>query len=148
MRLLDGVQRRADGVELSDDPARLDIGLIYEWLSAEAYWSLGRARDVVERAIAHSWNLGVYQDGRQIAFARVVTDVATFGWLCDVFVHRDERGRGIGQWLVRVVHETLHQVGVYRILLATNDAHEVYAREGFTPLVDPERWMERDTRGR
>lgn len=139
-------ERRDDGLVLSDDPARLDLDTVHGWLSAEAYWALGRTRDVTGRAVAGSWNLGVYDGARQVAFARVVTDAATFGWLCDVFVAAGVRGRGVGGWLVDTVRDTLTARGVHRIVLVTRDAHAVYARAGFTPLRAPERLMELDTR--
>jgi GNAT superfamily N-acetyltransferase len=101
---------------------------------------------VVERSIAASLNLGAYDGTEQVAYARIVTDSATFAWVCDVFVDASVRGRGVGTWLMRAVVDHLHRLGVYRILLATRDAHEVYARVGFTPLADVGQWMELDTR--
>jgi GNAT superfamily N-acetyltransferase len=133
----------ADGYTLSTDPSRLDLDRVHTWLSTDAYWALGRPRDLVERAFASSLPFGVYRpDGTQVAVARVVTDLATFAWLCDVYVDRAERGRGLGTWLVGAVRDELAALGVRRILLATNDAHDVYAKIGFTPLAEPDRWME------
>ncbi|MCG5470138.1 GNAT family N-acetyltransferase [Micromonospora sp. LAH09] len=139
---------RTDGYLLSTDPALLDLGLVHHWLSTDAYWALGRDRDTVDRAFAGSLPFGVYrpEDGRQVAVARVVTDRATFAWLCDVYVDRAARGRGLGGWLARAARDHLDELGVRRILLATNDAHQVYARVGFTPLDGPERWMNLDRR--
>lgn len=132
-----------DGYAVSDDPARVDMDRVYHWLSTDAYWARGRSREVIERSIAGSTVFGVYRpDGEQVAFARVVSDFATFAWLCDLYVDRAERGRGLGTWLVRVVRDTLAATGNYRILLATADAHGLYARLGFTPLAQPDRWME------
>ncbi|MFE9691688.1 GNAT family N-acetyltransferase [Micromonospora sp. NPDC005806] len=133
---------RPDGYQLSTDPARLDLDRVHHWLSTDAYWALGRERDTVERAFAGSIGFGVYRpgDGRQVAVARVVTDRATFAWLCDVYVDRDERGRGLGIWLAGSVRDHLAGLGVRRILLATEDAHGVYVKVGFTP-VEPDRWM-------
>lgn len=139
---------RADGHLLSTDPARLDLELVHHWLSTDAYWALGRDRAVTDRAFAGSLPFGVYrpEDGRQVAVARVVTDGATFAWLCDVYVDRAARGRGLGGWLVGAARDHLAELGVLRILLITNDAHQVYAREGFAPLDVPERWMILDRR--
>ncbi|MFG1915878.1 GNAT family N-acetyltransferase [Micromonospora sp. NPDC048898] len=139
---------RTDGHLLSTDPARLDLALIHLWLSTDAYWALGRDRETTARAFAGSLPFGVYrpEDDRQVAVARVVTDGATFAWLCDVYVDRAARGRGLGGWLVAAIRDHLDDLGVRRILLATNDAHEVYARVGFTPLDAPERWMQLDRR--
>ncbi|TDB82144.1 GNAT family N-acetyltransferase [Micromonospora sp. KC721] len=138
---------RDDGYLLSTDPARLDLDRVHQWLSTDAYWALGRSRESVARAFAGSIPYGVHRvpDGGQVAVARVVTDGVTFGWLCDVYVAREERGRGLGAWLATAVRDHLASLGVRRILLATLDAHGVYARVGFTP-VTPERWMELDRR--
>ncbi|WP_229399311.1 GNAT family N-acetyltransferase [Micromonospora okii] len=134
---------RDDGHQLSTDPARLDLGLVHHWLSTDAYWALGRDRETVDRAFAGSLPFGVYRagDGGQVAVARVVTDGATFAWLCDVYVDRSARGRGLGTWLAGAVRDHLAELGVRRIVLATVDAHDVYAKVGFAP-VDPGRWME------
>jgi GNAT superfamily N-acetyltransferase len=86
--------------------------------------------------------VGVYRDGIQLAYGRVVTDRATFAWICDVFVDESTRGQGIGTWLVQHVVDHLHGLGVYRIMLATHDAHDMYAKAGFTPLPAPERYMQ------
>jgi GNAT superfamily N-acetyltransferase len=132
-----------DGYTLSTDPDRLDLDRVHTWLSTEAYWALGRPRDVVERGFASSLAFGVYRpDGAQVAVARAVTDSATFAWLCDVYVDRAERGRGLGTWMVGAVRDELAGRGVRRVLLATADAHGVYAKLGFTPLADVDRWME------
>ncbi|MCW3838859.1 GNAT family N-acetyltransferase [Micromonospora yasonensis] len=138
---------RPDGYQLSTDPARLDLDRVHRWLCTDAYWAIGRDRDTVERAFAGSIGFGVYRpgDGRQVAVGRVVTDRATFAWLCDVYVDRGERGRGLGTWLAGAVRDHLTELGVRRIVLATNDAHGVYAKVGFTP-VEPDRWMQLDRR--
>ncbi|MGK5737356.1 GNAT family N-acetyltransferase [Micromonospora sp. URMC 103] len=138
---------RADGYLLTTDPGRLDLARVHHWLSTDAYWAIGRERETVEHSFAGSIPFGVYRpgDGRQVAVARVVTDRATFAWLCDVYVDPAERGRGLGTWLAASVRDHLADLGVRRIVLATNDAHGVYAKVGFTP-VHPERWMELDER--
>lgn len=141
------LRRRDDGYEISDDPARLDLDLVHRWLSTDAYWALGRPREVVERAVAGSLNYGLYRgDGgsgqSQAGFARVVTDRATFAWLCDVYVDRSVRGRGLGTWFVDAVCDEVRGWGLRRIVLATADAHGLYAKLGFTPMVEPDRWME------
>jgi GNAT superfamily N-acetyltransferase len=130
----------------STDAARLDVELIHRVLR-KTYWSPGIPISVVRRAIAGSLAFGVYAAGRQVAFARVVTDRATFAYLADVFVVATERGQGIGKWLVSVVvaHPDLRDLR--RWLLATRDAHHLYARFGFTPLAGAERFMERHDPG-
>jgi len=129
--------------EISADPARLDVPRIHRWLSTDAYWALGRPLDRQEAAIAGSLNFGAYDPatGEQHAYARVVTDLATFAWLCDVYVDPAARGKGLGTALVAAVRDHLAPHGLRRVLLATADAHGVYAKLGFTPLADPSKWM-------
>lgn len=136
------IARRADGYEISDEIDRLDIDLVHDWLSTDAFWALGRSRETVQRSIAGSVNFGVYDEsGKQVAFARVVTDLATFAWLCDVYVDRAHRGLGIGTWLTATIRDHLAPYQLKRVLLATKDAHEVYARAGFMKIPDPDRLM-------
>lgn len=131
------------GYEISTEPSRLDAGLIHQWLSRDAYWALGRSREKQDKAIAGSLNFGVYNrvSGAQAGYARVVTDYATFAWLCDVYIARADRGRGLGTALAAAVRDHLAPYGLRRVLLATSDAHEVYARVGFEPLEKPGKWM-------
>ncbi|MFM9595516.1 GNAT family N-acetyltransferase [Streptomyces scabiei] len=131
------------GYEMSDDPARLDVARVHHWLSTDAYWALGRPREKLERAIGGSLNFGVYAEGsgEQVAYARVVTDRATFAWLCDVYVDPSVRGKGLGTAMVAAVRDHLEPYGLRRVLLATYDAHGVYAKLGFQPLAEPDRWM-------
>ena len=129
------------------DLADMDLDLVHHWLSTDAYWSLGRSRAAVGTAAEHSLNLGAFtDDGRQVAYARVVTDHATFAWLCDVYVDSDHRGRGLGTILANSTVEWAERHEIKRVLLATLDAHGVYAKAGFVPIGHPERWMEIDTR--
>ena len=135
---------RGDGYAISTDKARLDVDYVHRYLAEESYWARGRSRTVQEAAIAHSLCFGVYRDGRQAGFARVVTDFATFGWLCDVFIDEKERGRGLGKWLIETVAAHPDLAHVRRLMLATRDAHELYRRYGgFESLSNPERWMTR-----
>ncbi|MGW8886881.1 GNAT family N-acetyltransferase [Streptomyces sp. NPDC055749] len=129
--------------EISSDPARLDHARVHHWLSTDAYWALGRTRAHQDRAIAGSLNFGAYEigSGEQAAYARVVTDEATFGWLCDVYVDRAARGHGLGVRLTTAVRDHLAAAGVHRLMLATDDAHGVYEKAGFRPLADLEKWM-------
>ncbi|MFV2118909.1 GNAT family N-acetyltransferase [Streptomyces sp. Act-28] len=129
--------------EISTDPARLDRARIHRWLSTDAYWALGRSREKQDRAIDGSLNFGAYEEGSGslVAYARVVTDLATFAWLCDVYVCPAARGGGLGTALVAAVRDHLAPYGLKRVMLATEDAHGVYERIGFRPLDDPRRWM-------
>ena len=126
--------------EISTDRARLDVALVYEFLRT-SYWAEGRRRSVVERSIEHSLCFGVYHLGRQVAFARVVSDRAVFAYLMDVFVIPEFRGRGISKALMRAVlnHPELQNLRMF--LLATKDAHGLYESFGFRPLTEPERLM-------
>lgn len=131
--------------ELRIDTLReaLDVDMIHAFLSEQAYWSQGISRATVERAIAGSLCFGGYLDGRQVAFARVVTDSATFGYLADVFVLPDFRGQGHARTLVAAVlaHPALQ--GLRRFSLATLDAHALYAGFGFAAPARPQSLMEK-----
>jgi GNAT superfamily N-acetyltransferase len=125
------------------DPARLDRDLVYGWLSREAYWSIGMGRAVFERAVDHSLVASTFVGDDQVAFARVVTDRATFAWLCDVFVAQPWRGRGVATRLVGAIVAHPDLQGLRRWALRTRDAHALYRRFGFTEMVEPQRSMER-----
>ena len=127
--------------EISTDSSRLDIDAIHAFLS-QSYWSPGIPRAKVARAIENSLCFGAFWDGQQVGFARVVTDKTTFAYLCDVYVLEAHRGRGLAQQLMdRVVaHPDLQ--GLRRMMLATRDAHALYAKYGFTPLAAPDLMME------
>jgi GNAT superfamily N-acetyltransferase len=129
-------------MEISTDRARLDRERIFRFLSEESYWARGTTRERVEAAIEGSLCFGAYEDdGALLAFARVVTDGATFGFLADVFVVPEARGAGVGKALVDAVMSHPQVERLNRVTLATLDAHALYAQYGFTPLDDPERWM-------
>ena len=127
-------------LEISTDPARLDIGLVCEFLQS-SYWASGRPRSVIERSMKNSLCFGAYLSGRQVAFARVVSDRAVFAYLMDVFVLPEFRSRGISRALMRAIldHPELQNLRVF--LLATRDAHGLYSKFGFRPLEEPDRWM-------
>jgi GNAT superfamily N-acetyltransferase len=130
------------GYEISDDPARLDIDVIYTFLSESSYWSKGIPRSVVEKSIAHSLCFGVYEDSAQIGFARVISDHATFALLADVFVLEGHRGKGLSKWLIQAVVAHPDLQGLRRLLLLTSDAHELYRQFGFTEIGNAWRFME------
>ncbi len=136
------VEHQRDGYLVSTDPARLDLEFIHHFLRDSSYWAQDRPFDVVVKSVEHSLCFGVYAGAEQVGFARVVTDYATFGWLCDVFVVEAHRGRGLGKWLIEcvVAHPELQTVQLF--LLATRDAHELYRRYGgFGELPAPDKWM-------
>ena len=121
---------------ISDDSADVDVAVVHDFL-AESYWARGIPRETIERGIAHSLPFSLFLEGRQIGFARVVTDRATFAYLADVFVIGAHRGRGLGTWLVATVLAHPELQGLRRWLLVTRDAHELYRPFGFTEIADP-----------
>ena len=126
---------------ISTEKSRLQPGVIHEFL-AEAYWSRGIGRAVVEKSIANSVCFGLFAAHQQIGFARLITDKATFAYLSDVFVLKGHRGRGLGKWLMSAVMAYPSMAGMRRIILATADAHDLYASFGFKPLQNSEVFME------
>jgi GNAT superfamily N-acetyltransferase len=132
-----------DGYWVSDDPSLLDLDRVHTWISEQSYWARGRPYQATVAAIANSLVFGLYtDDGGQVGFARHVTDRATFAWLCDVFVDKAHRGRGLGSFLVRVA--THHpDVATIRQVLSTAPERTLYRQFGFDGLAAPERWMER-----
>ena len=108
------------GFVVDTDPSRLDVVAVHEWLSTDTYWAPGRSFDAVARAADASVNVGVYDsDGKQVGYARVVTDGVTLGWLCDVCIARDVRGRGLGTALSRVIVDAIRPLGLTRLILST-----------------------------
>jgi N-acetylglutamate synthase-like GNAT family acetyltransferase len=126
--------------EISTDRNRLDIALIHDFLRS-SYWAQGIPRAVVERSIQHSLCFGAFLDGRQVGFARVITDFAAIAYVADIFVVPAHRGRGISKLLMRAILEHPELQGLRRFLLATRDAHGLYAQFGFQPLTHPEHFM-------
>lgn len=127
--------------EISTDSARLDVDAIHAFLT-QSYWSPGIPRATVARAIANSLCFGVFWQGQQVGFARVVTDRTTFAYLCDVYVLEAHRGHGLAKQLMDRVMKHPDLQGLRRMMLATRDAHGLYAQYGFTALGAPDRIME------
>ena len=127
--------------EISTDSARLDVDAIHAFLT-QSYWSPGIPRATVARAIANSLCFGVFWQGQQVGFARMVTDKTTFAYLCDVYVLEAHRGHGVSKQLMEHVMQHPDLQGLRRMMLATRDAHGLYAQFGFTPLSAPDRIME------
>ncbi len=129
---------------IDTDPSILQLDVIHDFLSSRSYWARGRSLEIIEKSIDHSLCFGVYDGEKQVGFARLVSDQATFGWLCDVFILESHRGLGLGKWLVETILLHPEVSGLRRVLLATRDAHELYrAYGGFLPLEHPEKLMER-----
>jgi N-acetylglutamate synthase-like GNAT family acetyltransferase len=127
--------------EITSDAARLDVDAIHAFLS-KTYWSPGIPRHIVQRAIDNSLCFGVLLEGRQVGFAWLVMDKATFAYLADVYVLEEHRGRGLSLRLMETVKAHPELQGLRRMMLATRDAHGLYAKFGFTPLASPDRMME------
>jgi GNAT superfamily N-acetyltransferase len=128
---------------ISTDGDRLDIQMIHRFLSERSYWAKGRSLETVRQSIANSLCFGVYDDsGKQLGFARVATDYAVFGWLMDVFILEDYRGKGLGKLLIKAVTEHPALKNLRRIGLGTADAHGLYEQYGFTGLSKPQNMME------
>jgi len=132
-----------DEYVISTDRSRLDVPFIHRFLSTETYWASGRRIEVVQRSIDNSLCFGIYRNAEQVGFGRVVTDYATFAWIADVFLLPEHRGHGLAKWMMEVILGHRELQGFRRWVLATKDAHGLYAKFGFIPLHRPERWMER-----
>ena len=136
---------------ISTNPEWFELDIIHTFLSEQSYWARGISRDAVARSIRHSIGFGVYAvensrsnlDRRQIGFARVTTDCATFAYLGDVFILPEHRGRGLSKRLIEAILAHPDLQGLRRWLLATADAHDLYRKFGFGPLSQPERFMQR-----
>jgi GNAT superfamily N-acetyltransferase len=132
----------ADGFVYSTDRARLDVPYIHQYLSERSYWAQHIPLEIVQRSIDNSLCFGIYHDGKQVGFARLTTDYATFGYLGDVFVDEAYRGRGLSKQLMRYIFEAEPLQGFRRMVLVTSDAQGLYSQYGFQPLDHPERYME------
>ncbi len=129
---------------LDTDPARLQVQVVADFLNHDSYWAQNRPLETIQKSIQNSLCFGLYDGEQQIGFARVVTDYATFAWLCDVFVLDAYRGQGLGKWLVESLVQHPDLKNIRRMILATRDAHELYRAYGqFTELSKPENMMER-----
>ncbi|WP_420148496.1 GNAT family N-acetyltransferase [Spirosoma sp.] len=126
---------------ISTDKAKLDLVVIHRFLSQEAYWCQNIPLEIVQRSIENSACFGVYQGNQQVGFARVITDFATFGYLADVFILPEHRGKGLSKQLVSFIMNYPPLQGLRRIMLVTQDAHRLYARFGFKPIDNPENTM-------
>jgi N-acetylglutamate synthase-like GNAT family acetyltransferase len=127
-------------IRISTDASEIDLDWLHAALSQRAYWALGRSREVVEQSIAGSRCFSAFDGDRQVGFARVVTDEATFAWICDVFVDEAVRGQGIGKQLMAAITEDPRLANLKRMVLTTGSP-EFYVPFGFEPLEAPERWM-------
>lgn len=127
---------------ISTDKSNLNIPLIHRYLSEESYWAKLIPMDTVKRSIENSLCFGVYFDGQQIGFARVITDYSVFAYLADVFILTDYRGEGFSKQLMHYIINYPSLQGLRRWMLGTFDAHELYKKYGFEELKNPSRFME------
>ncbi|QEC65703.1 GNAT family N-acetyltransferase [Mucilaginibacter ginsenosidivorans] len=130
------------GYSISTDKSLIDFDAVYNYLENESYWAKGVTAERLRKAIDNSMCFGIHKDGKQAGFARVVTDKATFAYLCDVFVLDAYRGIGLSKWLMQTIMEHPELKGLRRWSLATSDAHGLYQQFGFVPLSKPDNWME------
>ena len=127
---------------ISTSKDKLDIDAIHEFLSTKAYWCLDIPKETVAIAIQHSLCFGVYDNQKQIGFARIITDFSTIAYLGDVYILEAYRGLGLSKWLMETVMEHPNLQGLRRWILLTGDAHELYRKFGWTEIADASKWME------
>jgi GNAT superfamily N-acetyltransferase len=130
------------GFIISTDKSLIDFETVYNYLNDESYWAKGVTAERMKKAIENSMCFGVYHHGKQVGFTRVITDKATFAYICDVFVLADYRHIGLSKWLMQTIMQHPELQGLRRWSLATADAHGLYQQFGFTALSRPESWME------
>jgi GNAT superfamily N-acetyltransferase len=133
-------------VTISTEKSLLDVPMIHRYLSEESYWAKGIPRDFVERSIENALCFGAYEDGKQVGFARVVTDFAVFAYIGDVFVLDSHRGRGVSKMIMSAIMAHPRLQGLRRWSLVTSDAHGLYKQFGFSEVANPEKYMERTLR--
>lgn len=136
------IEAKQDEYLMSTDPVKLDPVAVHAFLT-QVYWCEGISLELIKKALKNSLCFGIYHQGKQVGLSRVVTDYATYAYLCDVYVLEAHRGKGLGHWMVECVMTHPELQNLRRFTLATRDAHGIYAAFGFTPPKAPERQMER-----
>ena len=136
------MQINQDDYVISTDKSKLDLSLIHSFLSTQAYWSLNIPFAIVKRSVENSLCFGVYQGDRQVGFARIITDYATIAYLGDVFILEEHRGKGLSKRLIDEIMNHPDLQGLRRWMLLTSDAHGLYRQYGWTPISNPDRYME------
>ena len=132
-----------DNYFISNDKMLMDVNVIHDFLSNRSYWAKGISKQRIEKSITNSLPFGVFEGKNQIGFAQVITDYATFGWICNVFILENHRGKGLSKALIHAITEHFELKNMRRLLLATADAHGLYTQYGFSALEKPERWLEK-----
>ena len=136
---------KKDNYTLSTDKSKLDINLIHDFLCNKSYWAKGIPFDTVKTAIENSVCFGIYCNNKQVGFARVITDISTFGYIGDVFVIEEHRGKGLSKWLMECIMKHHELQGFRRWIILTRDAHDLYQKFGFTLVKKPQNYMENHT---
>jgi GNAT superfamily N-acetyltransferase len=126
---------------ISTDKTKLDVDSIHGFLSTKAYWCLNIPKDTVQKAIQNSRCFGVYQNEKQIGFARVISDFSTIAYLGDVYILEEYRGKGLSKWLIETIMSDPNLQGLRRWILLTADAHGLYRQFGWTNIGEPDKWM-------
>lgn len=135
-------EKTVDGITYSTNKDKLDLGYIHRYISERSYWGTGIPLPLMKRSIENALCFGVYDHDRQVGFARVVTDYATFGYLADVFIDEAYRGKGLSKKLMEFIF-SIEEISMFRrMILVTRDAHGLYQQYGFKPLANPDRYME------
>ena len=129
-----------DRFYISTEKEKMDIDLIHSFLT-RSYWAEGISKEIIRRSVEGALCFGVFENDKQVGFARMITDRATFAYLADVFIIEEYRGLGLSKWLIEVILSHPELQGLRRMMLATRDAHELYKKFGFTPLNNVDRWM-------
>ena len=126
---------------ITTEKEKFDVEFIHSFLT-RSYWAEGISKEVIERSIEGALCFGLFENDKQIGFARMITDKATFAYLADVFIIEEYRGRGLSKWLMEVIMSHPSLQGLRRMMLATKDAHGLYEKFGFTALNNVDRWMQ------
>lgn len=139
--MVDITIKNSGGYHISTAKNEIDVELVHRYLATDSYWAAGIPKDIVIKSIKNSLCFGIYKEMQQVGFARVVSDFATYAYLADVFVVEQERGRGLSKWLMQAIVDHPELQGLRRFVLATKDAHGLYAQFGFLPYSNPDRLM-------
>jgi GNAT superfamily N-acetyltransferase len=127
---------------ISTDKSKINIDVVHDFLT-QSYWAEGIPKETVSRSIESSLCFGLYHNKELVGFARVISDLATFAYLGDVFIIPSHQGKGLSKWLMEIIMNHPELQGLRRFTLATRDAHGLYTQFGFRPFAKPERWMEK-----
>lgn len=139
------IEVKRESFTISSDPKLLNVDFVHKFLREESYWAKNIPREVVQKSIDHALCYGVYEEGRQVGFARVITDYSTVAYLSDIFIIESYRGKGLSKWLVEVIMSHPELQHLRRWMLLTLDAHDLYRKFGFEHPKNPEWYMEKVT---